>query len=71
MKIIITGNPVDGFLFHGPFVDPERASTYLLDFIGADWWIADLDLTLTRDEALDVYEYLRERFDLPSLAATD
>jgi hypothetical protein len=58
--IIITGNPVDGFKYHGPFDTPDSAIDYeehVLDE-GVDWWIAplvtpepsDSDGTFTEDD---------------------
>jgi hypothetical protein len=39
--ITVTGNPVDGFKFYGPFIDVEDAQAQ--GEVGdADWWIADL-----------------------------
>ena len=43
--LIIIGDPVDGFSYHGPFVDHAAASEFAetnghkFDF---DWWIAQL-----------------------------
>lgn len=42
MKVIITGNPVDGFELIGPF-DSEVDETTLDKYAeGGDWWVADL-----------------------------
>ena len=44
-SIIVTGNPVDGFEFYGPFKSiteaAEHANTDGL-FDDHDWWVADL-----------------------------
>lgn len=40
--IIVTGNPVDGFKFVGPFDDKEKAIEVAEHHIIVDWWIADL-----------------------------
>lgn len=37
-KIVVTGNPVDGFHYYGPFSDDEVDVGYF-DF-EADWWVA-------------------------------
>jgi len=43
LTILITGNPVDGFVYRGPFVDRDAAIKYAEDnYTGADWWISDL-----------------------------
>jgi hypothetical protein len=39
--IVITGNPVDGFTYHGPFVSAEDANAYAED-LPTDWWVAPL-----------------------------
>lgn len=47
--IIITGNPVDGFMYYGPYsthdeaIEAAEASTTL---DGDDWWIARLWLNI-------------------------
>jgi hypothetical protein len=45
MSIVITGNPIEGFKFYGPFATHKEAiawanSTDYCD--GAHWWITDL-----------------------------
>lgn len=43
--IIVTGNPVDGFTFMGPFGTRESAIEWTEDNsrdLSADWWIAAL-----------------------------
>lgn len=39
--IVITGNPVDGFDYHGPF-DEHGDATEFAGRLGVDWWIAEL-----------------------------
>jgi hypothetical protein len=39
-KIIITGNPVDGFNYYGPFDEEELTLAY--DSFDGDWWVASL-----------------------------
>jgi hypothetical protein len=42
--ILITGNPVQGFQYTGPFNDPEEAGNYALTSgTEADWWVAPLE----------------------------
>ena len=41
MHILITGNPVDGFIYTGPF-DTSDAAIQAADDSGSDWWIAEL-----------------------------
>ena len=45
--ILVVGNPVDGFIFVGPFLGKknspeEEASTFAEENPGGDWWIAEL-----------------------------
>lgn len=42
MHILITGNPVDGFEYFGPFKTGKEAITYGEERLGNDWWIAPL-----------------------------
>jgi len=42
--IVISGNPVGGFSYAGPFCNSEDATRYADDCLDADWWIAPLDL---------------------------
>lgn len=41
MFIIITGNPVDGFSFYGPYEEYKDASK-AVESIKVEWWIAEL-----------------------------
>ena len=46
--IIITGNPVDGFTYTGPFenyVEAVYAAEAVFDRLD-EWWVADLDSAL-------------------------
>lgn len=37
---VVTGNPVDGFTFYGPFTDPEDANEWADDNLrNLDWWV--------------------------------
>jgi hypothetical protein len=40
--IIITGNPVQGFSYVGPFNDNNDAVEAAIDILEADWWVAEL-----------------------------
>ena len=41
--IIVTGNPVDGSEYVGPFPNVAEATEYAERFIGCDYWIANID----------------------------
>lgn len=41
--VIITGNPVDGFSFIGPFPDEDAAREYGENLIPDDWWVSELE----------------------------
>jgi len=48
MWIVITGTPIDGFTFVGPFSDPGTAIDCAengLTNSGIDWWISKLKPT--------------------------
>ena len=38
MIIVITGNPVDGFEYYGPFDSPSQAGDWAEDLLQQDWW---------------------------------
>jgi hypothetical protein len=41
--IVITGNPMSGFTYYGPFANRAVAHAWANDILGAnDWWIAPL-----------------------------
>lgn len=43
MHIVITGNPVDGLFFYGPFKTSEDAVVWAeRNQDGVEWWIAPL-----------------------------
>ena len=43
LHIVITGNPVDGLFFDGPFKTGEEAMEWAdINQQGQDWWIAPL-----------------------------
>lgn len=42
MSIIVEGNPVDGFVFHGPFEDSDAAVEWATNNPLGDWWLANL-----------------------------
>lgn len=41
--IIVTGNPIDGAEFVGPFPSVAEASEYAERFVGCEYWIASVD----------------------------
>jgi len=48
MHIIITGNPVEGFSYVGPFTTGEDAMQHGAEWLSTDWWIARLTAPATR-----------------------
>jgi len=42
MHIIVTGNPIEGLRFYGPFKTIDDASDVAKDFCDGDWWLAPL-----------------------------
>lgn len=40
--LLITGNPVDGFTYYGPFSDHDEASSLADRCDHSDWWICEL-----------------------------
>jgi hypothetical protein len=39
MFVVATGNPADGFVFHGPFLDANFAGDWASEKLkGEDWW---------------------------------
>ena len=43
LRIVVTGNPVDGFAFYGPITKSEAAERDFGSEISSDWWIVELD----------------------------
>ena len=41
--LLVVGNPVDGFIYVGPFTDMEDATHYAEGHITAYWWVAELE----------------------------
>jgi hypothetical protein len=41
--IIVTGNPVDGLQFHGPFESNEEAIRYAEVAFDEEWWVTSLE----------------------------
>jgi hypothetical protein len=41
-SIIITGDPVDGFDYTGPFDSAEKATEWAEEHCDPDWWVADI-----------------------------
>ena len=48
--IIVTGNPVDGFTFIGPYSDANEAANAASNdhHINGDWWISKIERPGTR-----------------------
>lgn len=41
--LVITGNPIDGFSYHGPFRNSEEANDWADDELrGEEWWVAHM-----------------------------
>lgn len=40
--IVITGNPVDGCEYFGPFKTHEKATDYAERYLDGDWWVTTL-----------------------------
>jgi hypothetical protein len=40
MYIVITGSPVNGFIYHGIFKDEQAAAVWAKRNIYVNWWIA-------------------------------
>lgn len=53
--ILVTGNPVDGFTFTGPF-DSQESIGEAGEKSGADWWIAHLQSASTVVDGLPKLE---------------
>jgi hypothetical protein len=55
--LLISGNPVDGFRYYGPFGSHEAATMTGTDFLegNGDWWVAELQDTssLRSDPSFD------------------
>lgn len=48
-KVLMYGNPADGFRVVGPFENAEAATAYLeTERDRSDWWIMDLDAPATQ-----------------------
>jgi hypothetical protein len=37
--IVVTGNPVDGFQFHGPFPSGNDAAEWAEQHCAREWWL--------------------------------
>lgn len=40
--IVVSGNPIDGFHFRGPFDDEDDAREWAEQHCKGDWWVAPL-----------------------------
>lgn len=43
MWILISGNPVDGFSYYGPFLSSESAINFGDRIFDGDWWIVAVE----------------------------
>ncbi len=44
MYIVVTGDPIDGLFFYGPFLSHEEATEFADREHGEfTWWVADLE----------------------------
>ena len=42
--VVISGNPVDGIVLHGPFIDGEQANGWADEHLNnASWWVTTLE----------------------------
>ncbi len=55
MKMIITGDPIDGFRYFGPFADGNSACDWADSNVSEmNWWIAELNVpTAPADDDTD------------------
>lgn len=52
MIIIITGNPIDGLFFYGPFPSRPAAIQWAeAEQDGQDWWLGSLERPEDEDDA--------------------
>src|SRR5262245_19657920 len=55
--IVVTGNPVNGFTFTGPFDDSDAAAEWAESLSGEDWWVAEIEPPPVADDwHINVYE---------------
>jgi hypothetical protein len=82
MKIIITGNPVEGFEFTGPFATQEDALRHTEQdaTLGADWWLADVcradgdvaaQLEAEREKSAELRRRILRAMSVEALANSD
>lgn len=45
LQIIVRGNPVDGFLYVGPFLNRDAAIAWADGDGSGDWWLAPMEYT--------------------------
>lgn len=43
-RIVVVGDPVEGFSFHGPFASTDTAVEWADAECDADWWVAPLNI---------------------------
>lgn len=54
-KIIITGNPVNGFTYYGTFSSVDEATDWAGLNLGGDWWVAELNKPEATKESLHLH----------------
>lgn len=42
LRIIVSGNPLDGLEFNGPFITPDAATRWAERGVDGDWWLGQL-----------------------------
>ena len=41
--IVVSGNPINGFFYFGPFIDADAALAWAKDAVGEAWWVTKLE----------------------------
>lgn len=41
--IVVSGNPINGFFYFGPFIDADAALVWAKKAIGEAWWVTKLE----------------------------
>lgn len=59
--LIMTGNPVDGFLFVGPYDDEEYATSEAEHRTDQEWWVVPLTEPWVKQDAYHINVYERYR----------
>lgn len=58
--IAISGNPLDGCVFHGPFDSMKEVQKWAGEHLAGDWWIAPL---LVPETVQDLIEQMRQALE--------